>query len=64
MDSETIVTSFVDGDIYIMGGTVALINNNTVFFGEQGVEYTIASNNMHVLEMIKMGDSLLVGNEK
>lgn len=64
MDSSTVVTSFVDGDIYIMGGTIALINNNTVFFGEQGVEYTIASNNMHVIEMIKMGDSLLVGSEK
>ena len=64
MDSETVVTSYVDGDIYIMGGTIALINNNTVFFGEQGVEYTIASSNMKVLEMIKMGNSLLVGSEK
>lgn len=64
MDSETVVTSYVDGDIYIMGGTIALINKNTVFFGEQGVEYTIASSNMKVLEMIKMGNSLLVGSEK
>ncbi len=64
MDSEVMVTSFVDGDIYIMGGTFAIINPNTIFFGEQGVEYTIASNNMNILEMIKMGDSLLVGSEK
>jgi hypothetical protein len=54
----------VDGDIYIMGGTFALINQNSIFFGEQGVEYTIASTNMNILEMIKMGDSLLVGSEK
>ena len=47
-----------------MGGIVALINENTISFGEQGVEYTIASNNMNIIEMIKMGDSLLVGNEK
>lgn len=64
MDSESVVTSYVDGDIYIMGGIVALINENTISFGEQGVEYTIASNNMNIIEMIKMGDSLLVGNEK
>lgn len=64
MESDTVVTSFVDGDIYIMGGIIALINPNTIFFGEQGVEYTIASSNMNILEMIKMGDSLLVGSEK
>lgn len=64
MASDTVVTSFVDGDIYIMGGTFALINQNSIFFGEQGVEYTIASTNMNILEMIKMGDSLLVGSEK
>lgn len=64
MDSETVVTSYVDGDIYIMGGIVALVNNNTISFGEQGVEYTIASTTMNIIEMIKMGDSLLVGSEK
>ena len=64
MDSENTVTTFVDGDIYIMGSMVVLINNNTISFNEQGVDYTIASSNMEILEMIKMGDSLLVGNEK
>lgn len=57
-------TSFIDGDIYIMGGSIGVISEKTVFFYEQGVEYIIASNTLPVIEMIKTGDSLLVGNEK
>ena len=65
LESNTVpVTSFIDGDIYITGGRVWVINDKTVFFYEQGMEYTIASNSLPVIEMIKTGDSLLVGNEK
>lgn len=65
LESNTVpVTSFIDGDIYITGGSVWVINDKTVFFYEQGMEYTIASNSLPVIEMIKTGDSLLVGNEK
>ncbi|MBQ8293325.1 MAG: outer membrane lipoprotein carrier protein LolA [Bacilli bacterium] len=64
MPQSTVTTSYVDGDIYIMGGTIAVINSHTIIFGEQGVEYTIASSSLDKLEMIKMGDSLLVGSEK
>lgn len=62
--SDIPTTSYIDGDIYIMGGNISVINMNTVFFYEQGVEYTIASNSMPVIEMIKTGDSLLLGSEK
>ena len=64
VNSTTPVTSYLDGDIYVMGGNISVITENTIFFYEQGVEYTIASNTLSVIEMIKTGDSLLLGNEK
>ena len=37
--SNVPVTSFIDGDIYVLGGSVWVINEKTVFFYEQGMEY-------------------------
>lgn len=52
------MVEYVNGDIYIMGGVCAFVNENNIIFYSDGVQYTIASNNVDILEMIKMGDSL------
>lgn len=50
---------YVNGsDIYIMGGVFTFVNGNNIQFYENGVEYTVASNSIESLEMIKMAESL------
>jgi sporulation protein ydcC len=49
---------YVNGDIYIMGGVFTFVNGNNIQFYENGVEYTIASNTIECMEMIKMAESL------
>lgn len=41
-----------------MGGAFAFINENNICFYTDGIQYTIASNEVEVMEMIKMGESL------
>lgn len=57
-------TNFLDGDLYVMGEYVTIVNNNNITFLTQGMEYYIASNDLEVLEMIKMGNSLINDYEK
>lgn len=57
-DSEDQVVEYVNGDVYIMGGAFAFINENNICFYTDGIQYTIASNEVEVMEMIKMGESL------
>ena len=61
---ESLKTEYTDGDIYVLGGVAAIINNDTIKFYEAGIEYTIASANMDKLELAWMGDSLRLNNEK
>ena len=49
---------YVNGDIYIMGGVFTFVNGNNIQFYENGVEYTIASNSVECMEMMKMAESL------
>ena len=57
-------TDYVDGDIYILGDSVAVVNKTNLTFVSGGIEYFIASNNLSILEMARMGNSLLNGEEK
>lgn len=57
-DSEDQVVEYVNGDVYVMGGSFAFINENNICFYTDGIQYTIASNEVEVIEMIKMGESL------
>lgn len=62
--SEETICEYVNGDIYVMGGVFSFINDNNILFYAEGVQYTIASNEVEVLEMIKMGESLKATSEK
>ena len=57
-------TDYVDGDIYILGDSVAVVNSNNITFISGGIEYYIASNELSVLEMAKMGNSLINSADK
>lgn len=61
---ETIKTEYIDGDIYVLGGVAAIVNNESIKFYEAGIEYTIASSNTDKLELVWIGDSLRLTNEK
>ena len=61
---DEVATTYIEGDIIVMGDGVIVVNDNNVFFYQQGLEYTIASNVLSSLEMIKIGDSLLTAKEK
>lgn len=57
-------TEYVNGSIYLMGGAFVFVNSNNIQFYENGIEYTIASNDISCLEMIKMGESLKSKEDK
>lgn len=61
---ETIKTEYIDGDLYVLGGVVAIVNNESLKFYEAGIEYTLASANIDQLELVWIGDSLRLNNEK
>lgn len=62
--TEVVQTTYSDGDLYIMGGTIGIIGKNIISFYDNGIEYTIASSSVSILEMVKMGESLRVDIEK
>ncbi len=59
---ETI--QYVDGDIYILGDAAAILSNSIITFFQSGMEYTVASNDVKTLEMLKMAYSLITYQEK
>ena len=61
---ETLKTEYIDGDLYVLGGVVAVVNNESMKFYESGIEYTLASANIDKLELAWIGDSLRLSNEK
>lgn len=62
--TDVVQTTYLDGDIYIMGGTVSIVGKDIITFYDNGIEYTIASSTVNILEMVKMGESLRVDIEK
>lgn len=58
------VIDYVDGDIYVIGDFVGIVNGNNITFLSNGIEYYIASNDVNILEMFKMGNSLVVETSK
>lgn len=61
-DNET--TDYINGDIYVIGDFVGIVNKNNITFVSSGMEYYIASNDLNILEMFKMGNSLVVETSK
>ena len=64
MSYEETKTNYVSGDIYVMGGAICVASNNTIFFYDSGIEYTVASNHLDYNTLIMMGESLRNSNEK
>lgn len=62
--SEKETTECIDGYIYVMGDSVGIINNNVLTFFAEGIVYTLASNQVPVVELVKIGNSLIVSGEK
>ncbi|MBR2892091.1 MAG: outer membrane lipoprotein carrier protein LolA [Bacilli bacterium] len=62
--SELETTDYLDGDIYVIGDYVGIVNDNNITFVSLGIEYYIASNDVTTLEMFKMGNSLIVETSK
>ncbi len=63
-DDDMPTVEYVNGDIYVMGGVFTFINSNNITFYSEGIQYTIASNEVEVFEMIKMGESLKTSDIK
>ena len=57
-------TTYLEGDIYILGDAVAILNDNMVTFIQGGMEYIVASKEVETNELIKMAYSLVVNQEK
>ena len=62
--TDTERTTYLDGDIYILGDSVGILNNNNLTFFQSGMEYIVASNEIETFELIKMAYSLIVDQEK
>lgn len=56
-NNEDVCVEYLNGDIYINAGSFVFVNENNITFYNEGIQYTIASNDIEVMEMIKMGDS-------
>lgn len=61
---ETIKTEYIDGDLCVLGGVVTIVNDESIKFYDSGIEYTLASSNLEKLELVYIGDSLRLNNEK
>lgn len=57
-------TTYLDGDIYILGDAVAVLNDKMVTFFQGGMEYIVASKEVETNELLKMSYSLMVDQEK
>ena len=64
LKSETNKTAYVDGDIYILGDAVSIIGTSSLTFFQSGMEYTLASTEVNIYDLIKMAYSLIVYDEK
>lgn len=57
-DDDASSCEYVNGYIYATSGMFFMVDDNNITFYNNGIQYTIASNEVDTLEMIKMGDSL------
>lgn len=55
---DSLKSEYFTGDIYTMAGSFVLLANNTVKFYTNGVEYTLASSNISLDELMMIGESL------
>ena len=64
LSTDNTKTTYVSGSIYTMGGAVCIASNNTIFFYDSGMEYTLASTHLDYVTLIQVGESLRSSNIK
>ena len=63
-NNEVQTVEYLNGDIYVSEGIFVIVDNNNITFYNEGIQYTIASNNIELIEMIKMGNSFKTSDIK
>ena len=61
---EEIKTVSEEGSVVMVMGTIGIINDNYVKFVFQGIEYTIASNNLDLDELLNVSSSYMQTENK
>lgn len=56
---EKMVTTSENGDIVMVMGTIGIINENYIKFVFKGIEYTVASNNLSIVELLNVSSSYM-----
>lgn len=57
-ESVSLKCEYFTGDIYTMADGFVMAANNTIKFYSNGIEYTLASNNINIDDLIMIGESL------
>lgn len=63
-DSDEIVTTIHEGDIIFVYGTIGVINEQSLHFIYEGIEYLLASTDLTFDDFLRVGSSYLVPKEK
>ena len=61
---DSVIPSEYSGSIFTFLECFCIVNSNNVVFYNNGIEYKIASNNLDIFELIKIGESLIEENQK
>ena len=63
-NNEVQSVEYLCGDIYVAEGTFIVVDTNNITFYNEGIQYTIASNDIELIEMIKMANSFKTSDIK
>ena len=56
---EEMVSSFEEGEVIMVMGNIGIVNNNHIKFVFEGIEYTVASNNLSIQELLNVSSSYI-----
>ena len=56
---EEMVSSFEEGEVIMVMGNIGIVNNNHIKFVFEGIEYTVASNNLSIQELLNVSSSYM-----
>ncbi len=56
---EEMVSSIENGDVVMMAGNIGILTDNYIKFVFEGIEYTVASNNLSIQELLNVSSSYM-----
>lgn len=62
--TDTMKTEYIDGDVFVFGENVYIISDKTMKYFNNGIEYSLSSNEMSKFDVLFMADSLQITEEK